>query len=277
MAYVSEVNKSSGIYSISGFNNLYVNTEASNILSRTVAFDSYSSTQYPDENLVFKILFTNGVINSNDSDLTLNGKNIYVNIDGTLTKLKRYNFDSNYITLQANTILDLYYSSDNDGKFIVVGNPVIYSDDDFVIYADGTVEHEYFEAIAPTGELSTTSATLNITGYGSIQDGQKVKLKLNNGVRSSVATSYVNIVWTNKFDSTSVTKKLKISKNGSLKDVVSYVTTDTTYSNRIFDANIILDLVYDKKDDVWLLDNPITSVYYDSETLYIRMINSSSN
>ena len=92
-----------------------------------------------DSNISVKVLFVNGHNCANSTSyMKLNGKYIKVYIRGVLSYLPINTMSESgqtiYKTLQTNTTLELYY---NGTDFIVVGNPIIYSSDDYLIYANG--------------------------------------------------------------------------------------------------------------------------------------------
>ncbi len=147
MAFVNNVNSSNNFYAISAFGNTFLcDDEITD--AKTVSFpEGYNE----DSNLSFKVIFANGHNCANSSsNMTLNNKPVVVNKYGTLIPIPIHEMVEGgttlYKTLQANTILEMYYTSDYDGignsAFVVIGNPIVLSSADYTIYADGKVGDE---------------------------------------------------------------------------------------------------------------------------------------
>lgn len=89
-----------------------------------------------------KIMFTadiSGTDTSTGLSLTYNGSSIPVKAakDGSLVDFKAYEVSSGvYKYLQAYTTLELVYDSANS-RFVIVGNPVVISTSDFLVYSNG--------------------------------------------------------------------------------------------------------------------------------------------
>lgn len=114
--------------------------------AKTVTFpNGYLNGATPEPNLAFKVVFPNGHNAANASSyLSLNGVVVVSNQNGTLAPLPIHEITpGTYSVLQANAVLELYYTESYDGNshpaFIVVGNPVVLSSSDYTIYAGGKV------------------------------------------------------------------------------------------------------------------------------------------
>lgn len=88
---------------------------------------------------VIRIMFTSTISGSDTStamSLTYNGIPYSVKIgkNGSLTNFVATETDNNYYYLQAYTTLELTFDGN---QFIIIGNPVVLSSDDYTIYADG--------------------------------------------------------------------------------------------------------------------------------------------
>lgn len=96
-------------------------------------------------NSVLKFYFTADVTGSDTATalaINYNGADIPVKAvkGGALVDIYAHEIDSAYYYLQAYTTLEVIY----DGtQFVVVGNPVVLSSDNYTIYADGYVEGIY--------------------------------------------------------------------------------------------------------------------------------------
>jgi hypothetical protein len=103
-----------------------------------------------------KFIFPNGHNCANSSTyLTLNDNDdnripIVVNKHGDLINIPIHtiieNGISTYKCLQPNTVLEMYYTTNYDGSnnpaFVVIGNPVVLSSVDYIIYANGKIGNE---------------------------------------------------------------------------------------------------------------------------------------
>lgn len=137
MAYLDNINAESIDYAMNAFSNLLIaNGNASN--SKTITFPIGYNTE-EGSNMTFRAIFPNG--HTGQSNLTINGEAVVVNKYGTLTPLPYYNINSAYKSIQENTILEMYHISDYDGHgtsaFVVVGNPIVLSSNNYTIYANG--------------------------------------------------------------------------------------------------------------------------------------------
>ena len=129
MAYIASINNGSTDYAINSFANL-LTASGSTSGAKTVTFpDGYDVTE--GSTMTFRVLFPNG--HTGQSNMTLNGKAVVVNKHGTLIPLPYHNISSTYTSLQPNTILEMYYTSNYDGNntsaFVIVGNPIVISSD----------------------------------------------------------------------------------------------------------------------------------------------------
>ena len=145
-------------YTLSAFNGTLICNQA---------VGSAKSVTFPigynfDGQLSFKVLFVNGHNCTNSTTyMTLNDKPIKVYSHGTLTNLPIHTMTENnttvYKSLQANTILELYYDT-SINAFVVVGNPIVYSSSSFVIYADG--DYVYKQTTYTSTDTSNTDRKL---------------------------------------------------------------------------------------------------------------------
>lgn len=138
--YINSINNNGADYTLSSFGNIIVCSNDINDV-KTVTFPNGFVDTNPEPYLTFQVLFVNGH-NCVDSTtyMTLNDYNVMVNKDGTLINLPIHEFtessDVVYKSLQANTILNLFF----DGtQFVVIGNPIVLSSTDYIIYANGKV------------------------------------------------------------------------------------------------------------------------------------------
>ena len=138
--YINSINNNGTDYTLSSFGNIIVCSNDINDV-KTVTFPNGFVNTNPEPYLTFQVLFVNGH-NCVDSTtyMTLNDYNIMVNKNGSLINLPIHEFtESNnvvYKSLQANTILNLFF----DGtQFVVIGNPIVLSSTDYIIYANGKV------------------------------------------------------------------------------------------------------------------------------------------
>lgn len=94
-----------------------------------------------------RIMFTADIVGSDTTtvlslDYNEDTIDVKVNKNGTLSNFTAMKFTGTpdvYKYIQANTILELMYDGTD---FIIVGNPIVISGDDFTIYADGKVGNE---------------------------------------------------------------------------------------------------------------------------------------
>ena len=167
-------------YTLSAFNGTLICNQA---------VDSAKSVTFPigynfDGQLSFKVLFVNGHNCANSTDyMKLNDKLIKVYSHGTLTDLPIHTMTENnttvYKSLQANTILELYYDTSIDA-FVVVGNPIVYSSSSFVIYADGDFVYKQTTYTNTTTNSSDRKVILGESSYtSSCQSNMYVSTKCN--------------------------------------------------------------------------------------------------
>ena len=108
-----------------------------------------NDSKYPSlvNGMPFKIMFTANISGSNTTSalsFSYKGTSYPVKITkgGTLQSIYAHNISSGvYRYIQAYTTIEVIYNSSNS-CFIVVGNPVVLSSDDYTIYADGKVGDE---------------------------------------------------------------------------------------------------------------------------------------
>ena len=167
-------------YTLSAFNGTLICNQA---------VGSAKSVTFPigynfDGQLSFKVLFVNGhnCVNST-TYMTLNDKPIKVYSHGTLANLPIHTMTENnttvYKSLQANTILELYYDT-SINAFVVVGNPIVYSSSSFVIYADGDFVYKQTTYTNTTTNSSDRKVILGESSYtSSCQSNMYVSTKCN--------------------------------------------------------------------------------------------------
>jgi hypothetical protein len=179
--YIDSINKNNEYNTLSAFGNIIICSDAISD-DKTITFPvgyEYST----DTNLSFKVLFKYGHNCVDDSThMTLSPDGgvteipVVVNKYGVLIPLPIHTMDESgttvYKSLQANTILEMYYTSDYDGNnnpaFVVIGNPIVLSSDDYKIYADGNVDG------GNVGDVKSI-ALVDIPSYGWLEcNGQSV-------------------------------------------------------------------------------------------------------
>ena len=158
MAYIDSINNNSIDYAINSFANL-LTASGSASGAKTVTFpNGYDVTE--GSTMTFRVLFPNG--HTGQSNMTLNGKVVVVNKYGTLIPLPYHNISSTYKSLQPNTVLEMYYTSNYNGNntpaFVIVGNPIVLSSNNYIIYADGK---NLTDTIYPVGSLYWSSKSTN--------------------------------------------------------------------------------------------------------------------
>ena len=154
MAYLDNINANSTDYAINSFANLLL-ASGGVTDAKTVTFpNGYDVTD--GSNMTFRVLFPYG--HNGQANMTLNGVDVVVNKYGTLIPLPYHNISSTYKSLQANTVLEMYYTSNYDGNntpaFVIVGNPIVLSSNNYIIYADGK---NLTDTIYPVGSLYWSS------------------------------------------------------------------------------------------------------------------------
>ena len=165
MSYLDSINKNSTNYVLSGLSNVIVNGESVTTLNRTVSITGFNN----DSNLAIKVVFTNGARGSSaSSKLQINSKNVKVNQNGTLVDLPIHTLTEGgstvYRFLQSNTCLEVYYNGSN---YVVIGNPIVISTDDYTIYADGqkitsVIGDKYYESSLTYYVNNDTSHTFTL-------------------------------------------------------------------------------------------------------------------
>ena len=158
MAYLNSINTNSTDYAINSFANLLL-ASGGVTDAKTVTFpNGYDVTD--GSNMTFRVLFPYG--HNGQANMTLNGVKVVVNKYGTLIPLPYHNISSTYKSLQANTVLEMYYTSNYDGNntpaFVIVGNPIVLSSNNYIIYADGK---NVTDTIYPVGSLYWSSKSTN--------------------------------------------------------------------------------------------------------------------
>lgn len=113
--------------------------------------------------LDFKIMFTAAVTGTDDTtalSLTYNETAIAVKVNknGALSNFTAVEISAGtYRYLQAYTTLELIYDGTN---FIIDGNPVVWSDTDFTVYANGRIVLEPVDSVADSNLHPSTSNSI---------------------------------------------------------------------------------------------------------------------
>ena len=138
------------------FTNIFICANAAKT-AKTVTFPASYNL---DSNIGFKVVFVNGHdCGSATYNFTLNGKPVKMNNNGTYQNLPVVQSGTTYYSIQAGTVLDLYYDS-NQSAFIVIGNPVVISNSTEKVLADGTKLWDFTK-----GKISSDLG-LTSTNYG---------------------------------------------------------------------------------------------------------------
>lgn len=139
---MDSINQHNDFYALSSFGNVLI-CSGGLTDAKTVTFPNGYNL---DSNLSFKVVFPNGHnCNNASTNMTLNDIPVVVNKYGTLIPLPihtlREGGSTVYKSVQPNTVLEMYYTSNYDGSnnpaFVVVGNPTVLSSANYTIYADG--------------------------------------------------------------------------------------------------------------------------------------------
>lgn len=176
--YLENINET---HVFSSFGTTFINSQAKDV-AKTITFtEGYNL----DSNLSFKVLFENGHITDTDTAMTLNNENIKVYINGILSNLPTHAMTVDnttvYTSLQEGTILELFY---NGSSFVIVGNPLIYSNDDYEIYANGDFIYKktsYTNLISASGEnnLLLGDVSYSASCYGNVGVSSGCPLRFN--------------------------------------------------------------------------------------------------
>jgi hypothetical protein len=115
-----------------GFNITLVCDNLRPTSAKTVTYpDGFSLLPY----ITFNVLFVNGFAAANTA-MTINGIPVKVNDNGTLKDLPKVG--ANNDVLPYGYVLPLYYDATNN-RFIVIGNPILTCNSDYIIFANGTI------------------------------------------------------------------------------------------------------------------------------------------
>jgi len=236
--YLENINET---HVFSSFGTTFINSQAVNDVKTITFTEGYNL----DSNLSFKVLFENGHNCTNASTpMTLNGKNIKVYIRGTLSNLPIHTMTINnstvYVSLQSGTILELYYNGSN---FVVVGNPIIYSSDDYEIYANGDFIYKkksYTNRITESGNnnvlLGNTSYSDNC--YGDINVSNKCGLTFNPSTGVLTTTTFCGALSGTATTSTNADKGKNGNSYSSFGSNAFNSTAFTTCTGTVTQVNI---------------------------------------
>lgn len=115
-----------------GFNITLVCDNLRPTSAKTVTYpDGFSLLPY----ITFNVLFVNGFAAANTA-MTINGIPVKVNDNGTLKDLPKVG--ANNDVLPYGYVLPLYYDATNN-RFIIVGNPILTCNSDYMVFANGTI------------------------------------------------------------------------------------------------------------------------------------------
>lgn len=166
---------------------------------------------------VVRVLFTAALTGSDAETgltLTYNGNAYAVKVgkDGALVALTAHLIEESYIYLQAYTTLELAFDG---SQFVVMGNPVVISNADFSIMADGSITYKnVYKQYSLTSSVS-----------GDVIDIENIKrLVLANIEKYNVGTSIIN------FDSQSQKGTLILSKTENTLFSFFYITGYLAYT-----------------------------------------------
>jgi hypothetical protein len=118
---------------------------------------------------VVRVLFTAALTGSDATTgltLTYNGSAYAVKVgkNGVLADVLAHLVDENYVYVQAYTTLELMF---NGSQFVVMGNPVVISNADFSVMADGS--KTYTANVTPLKQNTAQSIRVNLTAGASTQ------------------------------------------------------------------------------------------------------------
>ena len=238
MAYLNSINTNSTDYAINSFANLLL-ASGGVTDAKTVTFpNGYDVTD--GSNMTFRVLFPYG--HNGQANMTLNGVDVVVNKYGTLIPLPYHNISSTYKSLQANTVLEMYYTSNYDGNntpaFVIVGNPIVLSSNNYIIYADGK---NVTDTIYPVGSLYWSSKSTNPSSlfggtWVQIKDrfvlacGDTYKTVGATGGASSVTLSVSNMPsHTHSFSGSGRTGGMSGNATGNFQSVIRGVNVTATW------------------------------------------------
>lgn len=154
MGYVNSVNKNNSdtFNTLLAFGHTFINTQ-NEMDTKTITFpEGYDVTDISGAtSMAFKVVFTNGhAVTNSSTQFTINGVVVVANKDGVLTPLTPYGIINYFKYLQANTCLELYYTSNYDGNgtpaYVIVGNPIALKRNNpaggspEIIYVDGSIK-----------------------------------------------------------------------------------------------------------------------------------------
>lgn len=208
--YINSINNNGADYTLSSFGNIIVCSNDINDV-KTVTFPNGFVDTNPEPYLTFQVLFVNGH-NCVDSTtyMTLNDYNVMVNKNGSLINLPIHKFtessDVVYKSLQANTILNLFF----DGtQFVVIGNPIVLSSTDYIIYANGKIGD------GNAGDIKEISSE-NIPYGWLLCDGRAVSRTEYSALFNAIGTKFGNGDNINTFNVPNLKDRFLQGANGNL-------------------------------------------------------------
>ena len=184
MSYANNFHNVNGFVAMSGFGNTFICDSAIGDDKEIVFPEGYDN----DSNLSFRVIFKNGHETVTDVNMTLNDTQgnqipIVVNKYGNLIPLPTHDMDDGeggviYKSVQPNTILEMYYTSDYDGDnnpaYVIIGNPIVLSSETYMIYADGFDSKEYERNqnfLSPVAESFTFNTPAPYDGFVCVYNG----------------------------------------------------------------------------------------------------------
>ena len=153
MGYVNSINKNSDTFNtLLAFGHTFINTQ-NETDTKTITFpEGYDVTDISGAtSMAFKVVFTNGhAVTNSSTQFTINGVVVVANKDGVLTPITSHGIINYFRYLQANTCLELYYTSNYDGNgtpaYVIVGNPIALKRNNpagggtEIVYVDGSIK-----------------------------------------------------------------------------------------------------------------------------------------
>lgn len=145
-----------------------------------------------EDGLYIKVIFTSAISGSDTVtpfEITYNGNSVPVKVmkSGVASDILAHEISSGvYSYLQAMVTFEMVYSS-AETAFILVGNPIVLSDTDYTIYADGQIEqHGYSTNEIWTGKYWT--------------DGRKIYRKSFSGTEININAAWGQLAWASVAD-----------------------------------------------------------------------------
>ena len=228
-----------------------------------------------------KIMFTGDITGVDDTtglEITYNSTNIPVKVgkDGSLVDFTAKEITSGtYTYIQAYTTLEFVYDGTN---FVIVGNPIVISDDGYAVHADGIIDKdtEFLVSITgggaddPEAQTGTTYSYDIGPDYG-IEVGDVIKVTFEQTLQSSSAITKVSLTCGGKTGDIVTTQPdttITDAPAAGYKWIASHEFTggnySATYKHKVWDANTTLELTW--TGTYWLADSDTVVCSYTSST-----------